>query len=213
MVFQPKHIAARLGYTAWINVAYPEGGIILMLNPKCGNTSIKKAVLAAQGQGVDRPHKRVPLLTRKEALRSPLRKIAVVRNPYARAVSLWHAQVRDAKTLSPLMKKCGFTADMSFLEFLRQLNRVDAYTEKHMRPQSPAFYLMWRYIPDEMIQIEDPEGWARIQAQAPGLPDLPHANNSHAPDWRELCQGEAQRLILRRYGRDFEVCGYPVEIT
>ncbi|MEO0912045.1 MAG: sulfotransferase family 2 domain-containing protein [Pseudomonadota bacterium] len=207
-----RRLPHHIGFAKWINLPYPEGQIVFILNGKCGNTSVKQAILEAQGVTGARPHRVSPNWSRLRTRFSGYQKIAIVRNPYARAVSMWHQKVVQKKT-SRLLRRGAFRADMSFLEFMRMAVTLDAHHDLHLRPQWMALTHLGRTLPDHVFQIEDGQMWDKVRQISGPLPDLPHGNSSGAPDWRELCQGEAQDLVVRRYRRDFEVCGYPTEIA
>jgi hypothetical protein len=177
-----------------------------LLNGKCGNSSVKQAVLEAKGRPIQEVHRATDSWSLHRIAHSDFRKIAVVRNPYARAVSIWTGKVQKNK--GGLMRKGGFSTDMSFVEFLRALQRMDDYADLHVRAQWKSMYWGRRFLPDMVIKLEEPSGWDRVRETVPGLPPLPRRNVSSKLDFREPCVGEARELVLRRYARDFEVFEY-----
>ncbi|WP_112320471.1 sulfotransferase family 2 domain-containing protein [Oceanibium sediminis] len=192
----------------WINVPYHEGRVVFMLNGKCGNSSVKTAVLKAEGHAeVARPHRMAETWSPARAARSGYRCIAVARNPYARAVSLWNQKI-IGRGRSGLWRKGAFEKGMEFVPFLREVIKMGEHEDVHVRSQWIGMTHRGRFLPEHIHRIEEPECWAEVQALAPGLPDLEQRNASGAPPWEALCEGEAGALIRTRWARDFEVFGY-----
>ncbi|MEM8787252.1 MAG: sulfotransferase family 2 domain-containing protein [Pseudomonadota bacterium] len=192
----------------WNNVPYAPGRAAFLLNGKCGNTSVKTALLQAQNLPEDRPHRVTDVWSPAQVAASGYRAIGVVRNPYARAVSIWHTKI-VLQGSSTLFRKAAFVPEMPFLDFLRVLARMDDKADTHTRAQWFTMYHRRRFLPDLVVKIEEPKGWDQVRAWMPEIPALPHRNIRGTPDWQPLIEGEAGDLIRRRYARDFELFGYP----
>lgn len=197
----------RLGLTPMVNVAWEERRTLFLVSGKCGSTSVKKAVLKAQGKRGRRVHETAPRLRLWQVAASDFRKVAVVRNPYARAVSVWQDKVRNLER-SILRDRGGFTGEESFLEFLRGVERMDDYADLHIRAQWKGMVWNGRFLPERVIKLEEPEAWEALRETLPGLGRLPVKNASGAEPWRALCEGEAGEIVRRRWALDFEVFGY-----
>lgn len=195
---------------AWNNVPYHPARTVFLINAKCANTSVKRALLKALGEKkkLHRPHRMTATWSPGTVARSGYRSIAVVRNPYARAVSLWHQKI-ILRGRSGLLRKGDFRFDMDFTDFLREVEWMDELLDVHVRSQWIGMTHRGRFLADMVIRIEDPGGWARVREEIPEMPALPRRNTSNAPDWRDLCTGEAGEIIRRRWARDFELFGYP----
>ncbi len=206
---QLRYAHRRLGFARWINAPYEAERTIFLLSGKCGNSSVKAAVMKAKGLKVIGVHQNTQPWSLRQVARSNFLKIGVVRNPYARAVSIWTGKVRRRPD-SGMMRKGNFQTDMSFLAFLRALERVDDYADLHFRAQWKGMYWRGAFLPDRIVRLEDPNSWKEVRKVVPKLPPLRHLNASSDLDWRPLCEGEAGEIIRRRWARDFEVFDYPV---
>ncbi len=207
--FQPRYALRRLGFARWINAPYEAERTIFLLSGKCGNSSVKAAVLKAKGAKVEWIHQATEPWSLRRVARSDFRKIAVVRNPYARAVSVWTGKILR-KPDAGLFRKGSFWPKMSFLEFLRALERLDDYADLHVRAQWKGMCWHGRFLPDRVVKLEDPNAWEEVREIVPRLPALPRLNASSDLDWRPLCEGEAGEIVRRRWARDFELFEYPV---
>lgn len=201
-----------LRWVRWNNVPYHPRRVVFMTSPKAANSAVKLALLNTRDRKIsDHEHLLTEVWSPAQVAVSGYRAVAIARNPYARAVSMWHSKVvRPGK--SGLTRFRGITAGQGFLEFLRAAQGIGEYPEQHIRSQHVGMTHRGRFLPERIVKIEDPEGWASLQADYPELPDLPQRNVSDAPDWRTLCTGEARELILRRWGRDFEILGYDTAV-
>ncbi|MEM8657368.1 MAG: sulfotransferase family 2 domain-containing protein [Pseudomonadota bacterium] len=187
---------------------YHPARVVFLINPKCANSSIKFALLQAQNKEIrNGVHASSETWSPAQVAASGYRAIGLSRNPYARAVSIWNSKIAKPGK-SGLTKYPGFAPGQSFVEFLRAANRTGEYGEQHLRSQWIGMYHGKRFLPDRVLKIEDPQAWEKVQAEVPGLPALANRNSSNAPDWQEMCQGEAKALIQKRWARDFEVFGY-----
>ncbi len=191
----------------WNNVPYHPKRTAFLLNGKCGNSSVKAALLEAQQLDASRPHRATEVWSPARVARSGYAAIGVVRNPYARAVSVWHQKLVKGGT-SGLMRKADFRRGMDFVDFLRVVERMDDRLDTHIRSQWYTMMHRGRFLPDFWIRLEDQNGWDRVRERLPELPDLPRRNMSKAPDWEGLVQGEAGEIIRRRWRKDFEIFGY-----
>ncbi|MHA3980065.1 sulfotransferase family 2 domain-containing protein [Halovulum sp. GXIMD14794] len=204
--------AGRIKRVQWNAVPYHKRRVVFLITPKCGNSAIKTALMQAQGEEDPRHvHKRTETWSPAEIAKSGYRGIAVVRNPYARAVSVWHEKIVRGSG-GGVQKYAGVAFGQSFEEFLRAMQKVGERGNRHIRSQWVGMYHRGRFLADRVIRLEEPEGWEALRQDIPELPTLPVLNASNAPDWREVCRGEAQELILRRWGRDFDEFGYPRDL-
>lgn len=200
-----------LSWVRWNNIPYHDRQVVLMTTPKAANSSVKFALLNAGDRKVeDGEHRLTEHWSPAQVAASGYRAIAIARNPFARAVSVWHSKVAKPGK-SGLTRYRGISAGQGFLEFLRAVQPISKYGEQHVRPQFVGMMHRGRFLPEQIVKVEDPGGWQSIRDLYPELPMLPQRNVSGAPDWRELCHGEARDLILRRWSRDFEMFGYDTD--
>ena len=201
-----RYAARRTGWARWVTAPWPEAGVVFLLNGKCGNTSVRAAVLEARGLPAGRPHQATDSWSLARCAASGFRLIGVCRNPYARAASRWHEKLRRPE--AGLRAKGGFRGDEGFVEFLRGVERMDDWADLHARAQWKGMAWGGRGLPERVLRLEDPEGWEALREAFPGLGALPVRNASGTEDWRALCEGEAGEIVRRRWALDFEAFGY-----
>lgn len=125
-------------------------------------------------------------------------KWTVVRNPYARAHSMWRA-------LFP---------HLSFQDFLVEMNRRNDRTERdpHLRSQ---WYYLQPFQPDLVLRFEELEESWPLFSSLHGFSDLGRWNVSRRPlrdySYHESdCSEFVRSLIQQRYWCDFTHLGYPL---
>lgn len=190
---------------AWSNFPVHELRTVFMVAPKCGNTAVKKAIQAKYGPP-GKVHSIYERWSPGQVHASDYQRIAICRNPYARAVSCWWNKVQMGGKSG--MARHGIRHGMSFEEFLKVAAMTrDGECDIHLSSQAHHMVFGARYLPHHTFRLEDPDMWNKVQALA-DLPNLEPHNVSNPPAWETLCHGEAARLIEARWGRDFEVFGY-----
>jgi len=200
--------AGRIRRVRWNAVPFHQRRAVFLITPKCGNSAVKYALLQAGGEKDPcAVHRRSETWSPAQVAQSGYSGIAVVRNPYSRAVSIWHDKVAQGGD-GGLLKYPGIEVGQPFVDFLRAAQNVGERGNRHIRSQWVGMYHRGRFLADRLIRLEDPAGWEDLRVDITELPELPRRNASNAPDWREICRGEAQELILRRWGRDFDAFGY-----
>lgn len=191
----------------WTNTPVHEDRVVFLLSAKCGCSSVKRAVQAKQG-GTGNPHVTLERWTADQVAASRYLRIAICRNPYARAVSCWWEKCHHRGDRNGSFRaNTRIPAGIGFLEFLRAVSDMDEERDIHIRPQWRSMYRGSEYLPQHTFRLEDPAMWSKVQ-QLVAMPALPRANVSDAPDWRAICRGKVARLIEARWARDFEVFGY-----
>lgn len=201
--------------------------------PKCGGQSVETAFLTDLGLDWET---RAPLLLRRndtprlgppllahltareyiafrylpETMFEEYFTFAVVRDPYARAISLFN-----------YMRFSGDLAAFVGTFLPRQFEFAEGYAiDGHryngkyhfVRPQ--ADYVMGRdgqVMVDEVIRLEDiGAGFDMIRTRSGLQADLPHVNSSTSRKARVADLDDPSRAIIRRlYSADFETFGYP----
>jgi len=205
-----RRVPDRLGLAAMVNVPWEARRAVFLLSGKCGNSSVQTAVLEAQGITGPGMRRALPRWTLRRIAASDFAKVAMVRNPYARAASLWHGKVLRRKDTN-LHRRGGFTGAESFVEFLRKVERMDDWADLHVRAQWKGMVWRGRLLAERVLRLEEPEGWEALREDLPELGPLPKKNASGSPDWRALCEGEAGEIVRRRWAPDSELFGYPTQ--
>lgn len=191
----------------WTHTPVHADRVVFMLSAKCGCSSVKRAVQAKYGARGN-PHTTMERWTAQQVAESDYLRIAICRNPYARAVSLWWEKSHHkADRNRSFYANTGLAKGLEFLPFLRAIADLPDDADIHIRPQWQQMTHNGEYLPHHTFRLEDPDMWRKVQALVP-MPDLGTHNASRSPDWRVMCVGEAARIIETRWARDFEVFGY-----
>lgn len=201
------------------NVALRKYGAVFMLLPKCANTSIKRALLAA----LDRPdvedvHRMgvFDYVSKEEARNFPVR-VAFVRDPLARLASCYRdkfEELTDGRFLRGF-ERFGLEPHMGFDAFVDVVARLpDAKCRgagDHFRSQSWSLCQGDHVIPNLVGRVETlSRDWDRVRSAMIGrglnLPPLSHERrtDSSAVAWSPA----ARALALERYADDRRIWGY-----
>lgn len=190
-----------------------------MLLPKCANTSIKRAILKAQGRtGVQHIHNRdvFEYVSKEEAKTFPVR-IAFVRDPVRRAASCYRdkfEELTDGRFLEGferygLKPRMGFVAFVEFISGLpdEQCKRA----ADHFRSQAFSLCDGETIIPNVLGRVEAlGDGWGRVQEAMRGrglnLPDLEHERRTDSASVE--ITPRARAFLLQRYADDVRLFGY-----
>lgn len=201
------------------NIALRDLDAVFMLLPKVANTSIKKALLAAQGRTANNVHDSglFEYVSREEAATFTHR-IAFVRDPLRRLASCWRDkfQILSDGRFLPGFRKFGMHQDMAFEEFVELVADIpDADctgTGDHFRSQAFSLCDGDTVIPDMVGRFETlGDDWERVRIlfKDIGGPDLPVLGHEKRSDSGEV-QYDARRraLALQRYRHDVRIFGY-----
>lgn len=191
------------------SVPYHAGRAVFILNAKCGNSAVKSALLNGEA---DHVHNKVEIWSPEDVAASDYIKVAITRNPYARAVSCWWQKIVGDG--AHRLDKHGFREGMGWPEFVDHLCHIDGDTvDLHIRDQHKAMFSGGRWLPDVVLKLEDPDMWVKVRRIVPGLPRvLEWRNKSNSPAWFKFIAGPEAVALARRYKRDFEVLGYDDEM-
>lgn len=178
-------------------------GLALVCIPKNANTSMKIALLWAQGieppEDAKALHSHPSLNMGGET--DGMYVAAFLRHPAARLVSCWQNKImHDAGESTRNLLRHGFRMGMEFSAFARIAVKV-AEKDLHLRPQVD-------FLPDRLdfvgrVETLDAD-WSRLQRRFDWLLDLECANESVCGDWKPHCDAATLRLIKRRYARDLD---------
>ncbi|HET6442542.1 MAG TPA: hypothetical protein VFH53_09210 [Phycisphaerae bacterium] len=175
--------------------------------PKCGTNSLY-AVLQAAFVGVRQPpgfHRNtIPAGARG------LFRWTVVRNPFARAVSIWWSTVKNPKNRrvarAELLKAKGRDDLEAFMEWILE-GPAESLARRCLR-QNMTDWLRPAEPFQAVLHLE------RLEQEVLELPfwkpvPLPHLNRSDGrPPWRTFITSRARDLVLAWAGEDFERFGY-----
>jgi len=127
-------------------------------------------------------------------------KFTIVRNPYGRCVSAFHA----------LQQHSGKFAGLDFKLFVKtMLKNVGVKINRHFLCQYPnAFYRGKRFV-NYIARLENIDNdWRRIAEVIDCDPGLPHENRSMHRHYREHYDDECRRIVGKIYKKDIELFGY-----
>jgi hypothetical protein len=131
-------------------------------------------------------------------------KFAIVRNPYARAVSLYRY------LLGPLLS--NWREPPSFADFLGILadgryDKIGPYNSRGLSQCNPQSEWLRDLAPDAIYKVEEMDGLATDLSERWSIPkpNLPHANRSGGSI--DLSRDE-KAMVERIYAEDFEAFGY-----
>lgn len=108
----------------------------------------------------------------------------------------------------PVLQSLGFTADMTFTEFVRLVHSLpDDQAEKHIMSQHFLFDSQHYGSADRLLRFETlGDGWNTLRQEFPFLPELGHYKKTvvEKPEWTT----ETVDLVAERYEKDIEALGY-----
>lgn len=182
--------------------------VVFFLVAKAANTSIKIALAEYLGLSTNNIHRQHERISACDAVNlKDFLKIAVVRNPWDRVVSVYYQKIIGNGASS--LHKLGFHPSMTFKEFVKKVCGAPGVTEAHIRPQTMQMFCGDRFVPDFIIRMENlKRGWRYVQKIIPGIPDLEVCNRCEHPPYRECYTEETRRLVEDFYANDIEILGY-----
>lgn len=192
----------------------PEYGLLSMGIPKCGQTSMKRALLGPDVYNVhDKKHfdyldnhgieDTVDTL-REEGLIS----FTFVRNPYDRILSFWKQKISVPNKFTS--NRGPFREGMSFSDTVNLLCQLpDCMSNIHHRSQISIIRVRGR-LPDFIGRLETyQKDWDELgQAIGRELPRLPWENKTDSCDSGRLWTHRLAQMVYERYREDFEILGY-----
>jgi len=191
-------------------IIWPRENIVYVRVPKCGNTSLCKALEGGREKKVD--------LSRLRTLLYPGCKVfSFVRNPWARLVSGYKGRMsrpefeeeKPARRLRAIDSR--FRPGMPFEEFAELICMLpDNRTEKHFRSQSYFLKQDGLLIPDFIGCLERIEqDWPALQEAMGARMLLRHTNRTRGLDYRSYYSDASIRdLVTNRYAEDISTFGY-----
>ena len=200
------------------NVVFPQYGLAFLVIPKCCNTSIKDA-LSSRFRDDSIPTLKGLRHAYLQNIPEGYLKMAVVRNPYARAVSIYNNKVADPGPAQ--IKRLGFNKKMSFAEFCAHMNEIpddyDGQVDMHLKSQTYFLTLNGELKADYIAKQEEfLDSWKRLSEIAfdrcgVRVPNLPHKNRSGKYNLRDYYNERSAAHIYHRFKQDFKVLGYAVD--
>ena len=194
-------------------VLWSEERLIYIRVPKCGNTSISRAIPEGQKCRIS--------IRRLKRLYPGWLAFSFVRNPWDRLVSTYHQKV-DLENANPEMMIDGVyrgfrerhlpvRPDMTFEAFAKLVCSIpDSKTDKHLRSQTSFLVRDGRLVVDVVGQLERvDEDWGIITRKAGASALLPHLNRTrHEPYSAYYRDPQIVNLVADRYREDIDRFGY-----
>jgi chondroitin 4-sulfotransferase 11 len=192
-------------------------GFVCHTIPKAGSSSLIALLEPMGGRVVSAC---VDELLRQAPETVGLAAFAIVRNPWARAVSAWRDKLVNVSNLGKLRiltRYRGLQPGMSFPAFVAWLEGPegsDEFADRHWVSQ-------WRLLSDTDV-VSPVQQYGRLESMDADVrrilsgfgievPEVAHQNRRKAgglSDWHDYYTPELKRAIARRYARDIEVFGY-----
>ena len=211
------------------NIILPEYKIAGFLLAKVANTSIKTAFLRGLGitQSLAYSAPGVAKLINGDTvfqyadtetiagLGSDWYKFTIVRNPWARAVSIWMNKVYSPPSgeIEVGFRSVDFVQGCSFPDFVKHLVEMPIDGEIHWRGQVYSLTFNGGIIPDFVGRLEDIEtDWPMIQKECAArgleLSSLLHRNQTDHLGYAKLYTKRTKAMIAKYYKDDIKAFGY-----
>jgi len=207
-------------------VHWEKGGCVFLFIGKCANTSIKAAILEAEG-GINpdvplHTDPRLKYVDRTFVRETDIPIISVVRRPYDRLMSFWRNKVAGWKEREFRYGDIpGLYADMPFRVFLERIIQLkpEQMTDNHIVPATKILQCVNPMNPPIVLKYErlvnpDCDTWNNLRlATGAYLPkELPHVNQSSVPKPVMPAQA-AMRLrqrVFEKYRADYDTWGWEI---
>lgn len=221
----PIQFENDINYTRHHILYHERKNVVFFLTPKCGNTSIKKAILNSLGYDFNYEYPAgFTFLSPKNVsyLKSikPITTIGFVRNPYDRVKSCWKNKIKGTPETANLPIEGSwddrFYTGMSFNEFISVLEETPwDCMDMHAREMFHGMSYKNEFLVDNVFKLEelteDIMEWERLGSLCANfgmqLPALEHHNKT--TDFFDPAPDIKQR-ISRLYARDFSFFDYQV---
>lgn len=130
-------------------------------------------------------------------------KFTIVRNPYDRCVSAFHA----------LQQYSGKFNGHTFTSFVKDLlKHVGVKINRHFWYQHPNAFWHGRRIVNYIARLENIQNdWPRIAEIIDCEPELPHENRSDHRHYAEYYDEECRKIVGEIYQKDIKLFGYKYE--
>lgn len=201
------------------HVALPKHDTVFMLLPKIANTSIKIALLKAQGFPIPgKVHKenKLSYVSTREAKQFTHR-VAFVRDPLTRLASCYQDKIVEQSDghFLPGLKKYGLSPNMSFLSFIEHVANVTddqaSGAGQHFRSQTYSLCEGDKAIPNLIGRFERlDDDWAELSSyllEKVGL-DLPPLTKECSTNGKPSYCKRGRAFALQRYKDDIRLFGY-----
>lgn len=207
-------------------IHWESGQCIFLFIGKCANSSIKAAILEAEG-GIDPDvplhlDPRLKYITRGDVASSELPVITIVRRPYDRLMSFWRNKIAGWSRQNFRYDDIpGVYADMPFRVFLEAIInlRPEHMTDNHIVPATKILQCVNPMSPSFTMQYEDlvnPDGrsWGYLRA-ATGMmlpKTMPHVNASSVakPVMPAHAAARLRQRIFEKYRADYDRFGWEI---
>ena len=198
----------------------PAKMLIFVHIPRCGGTSIENLLFPRRTEDnlwmgfVDPYHNRwqtgglqhlMAWQIREEvgeAMFNACYRFAIVRNPYARAVSQY---VYTMTQREDLREFAGIAPGAGFREYLKAIQRV---AHVQWTPAHEFVYWDGELLVDDVFKLEEISGIKPLLVEYGLPPEIPQHNRSTHRPWREYYDDETRGIVREMYAEDFRRFGY-----
>lgn len=196
------------------NLVFHKPKVVLMVACKAANTSIKTSLhgggFACHPRGIYFGFEH--WTAEQVAMASDYKRIAILRHPASRILSVWHQKVCQGGK-ADLLKRHSIEPNTPWPEFMERVFRLtDKEADQHIRSQCYDRFYRGRYLPQITYKLENPSAtwWPELRKIMGGdLPEeLPVRNVSNAPIWREFIKQAEMDKIAIRFQADLALGGY-----
>jgi hypothetical protein len=204
-----------------VNFILPDYRLLVSGVPKVATRTLIEEIGMAEALGksdiVSEPL--MSLLRRRSELEN-FHKVAIVRNPWARVLSIYNSKIRSPRPgnmRTYFIRYRGLHHNMAFEAFVRWLCESeegrDEVADRHWVSQVRFFYADGRCLVDEILRLERlNDAFAELcrKLEAPTL-EFPHEagrTTEGGTSYRHAYDEELRDLVGKRYAEDVETLGY-----
>jgi len=187
--------------------------------PKCAGKSISAYIMQNATQfWTIHPKSHATIQDLRETKKDLGTTFAVVRNPYARVVSIYKYLFEDdiAKIIEPTIPYFHHKPDLSWHKKLRKEYPKITFSEfVNKLPYMPTAQTQNSFLPvDKILRFESlSDDFTFIQNKLNTSMPLLKINNTNTKHWKEYYTHDTADIVYEKYAKDFEVLNYSKDIN